>query len=99
MFIIKQNIDTMIHAEIEEQLATGNMVEFCPDLDRGARFSIENIEPLSNNKVRVSLKYLNGRWSPNNREKLYEVEVPEDFTTEDIECECLGIPNLARFTL
>lgn len=89
----------MIITDTEEHLQVGDVIGFCPDLDRGAEFSIEKIEPLPNKEVEVSLKYIKGRWSPDDREKLFKFVVPEDFTTLDIECAWLEIPNFTRLTM
>ena len=83
----------------KERLELGSTVEFSPDLDRGAFFSIEQISPLPNKKVKVFLKWIKGRWVPDDPKKLFDVEVPEDFTVEDIHCAWLGIRNMERFTM
>lgn len=72
-------------------------IGFCADLDRGAQFRVENIEEaVSEKEVTITLKYLRGRWSPDDRTKPITLRVPADFNQEDIHCAWFGIPNFNR---
>ena len=84
----------------EETLEVGSEITFTPDLDRSAIFSIEKIEGTEKKDwVTVFLKYLKGRWVPDNTANLFSLKVPIDFSIDDIECAWFGIPNIKRFTL
>jgi len=77
----------------------GDAIIFSPDLARNATFLVQKIEPLTKEAyVQIHLKYIKGRWAPDNRDEIFKLEVPKDFTTEDIECAWFDIPNFRRLS-
>ncbi len=59
----------------------GKTIGFCPDIDRGAQFIVKKItrDTTAQGKVKVVLRYTNGRWTPSTKKKNFTLSVPEDF--------------------
>lgn len=75
----------------------GDIINFSPELDRGANFLIQKIESVANpENVEVHFTYIDGRWAPDNKAEIFKFEVPKDFTVQDIECAWFNIPNFER---
>lgn len=64
----------------------GKIISFCPDLDRGAQFLVKEIIHSSalKEKVKVTLYYTGGRWTPPGNKKNFKVTVPQNFTENDL---------------